>query len=290
MVKTTLVLAADSNYLDYAITLLHQIRSEERGNYAGHVSLITPAGTDLFPYKSHLNLVANNFSHLSVNFENYKELKLSASHLSESTYSRLFLEELIPVTFDKCLYLDVDLLINSDLNELLSIEFEQTLMALPYEAIPTSNSIFEPGTKYFNAGVMLIDMQKWRKEQVLKKCLHMVSQYGPFEYADQDVLNLVMVNKWQPLGQTFNYLFPPPTSSAKLKRPQIVHFAGSGKPWNRANGGSFGRQWRKTHRQLFPDFKLGRYAYLIELRINIREILHKAWWPLYRSLRSRWQK
>jgi len=283
MLYSTVAISADVNYLDYAETVINQIRNSDRGNYIGHITLITPSDTTL-PYA--LNRLAKEdrlLQHSSIDFNMFPEIEIPSSHLTKSTYSRLFLEKLIPFNFKKCLYLDIDILIKQDLNSLLNLNVEKSIIALPCKEIPTANPIFFSNNDYFNAGVMLINLENWRKDCVMKKSLEIVGKHGPFEYADQDVLNIVLKDKWQYLDERFNYMVPRKKVEPKVVNLVVIHFAGYGKPWKRPCG-KYGSEWRSVHRELFPEFKLNINAYIEEIRLQIKEKAYRAFFKSFKFI------
>ena len=280
--KVTVLISADSNYIDYAYTLIKLLRDVHIGNYLGHVSLVTPKGIALGTKFEELVKEGSNFSHFEIEYELYTELRMTPSHLTKSAYSRLFLEDLIPTEFTHCLYLDVDLIVQSDINPIFSLDIPRIALALPYRSgeIPTTNARFQDFKEYFNSGVMWIDLRRWRSFDVKDKSLTILSKFGPFEYADQDVLNLVLKNSWDPLIPKFNYLYPASNSQEKIDFPVIVHFAGQGKPWNRSTGGKYGNIWRKSHKKNFPSFRLPRFAYWREKALVFKEFVYRSLYSL----------
>ena len=77
---------------------------------------------------------------------------------------------------------------------------------------------------------------------------------GPFEYMDQDVLNIIFENSWFELGQKFNHF------SEEMLRiysnkvdPVIVHFAGPFKPWHYPVASDYHHEWRIAEREYFGE-------------------------------------
>jgi lipopolysaccharide biosynthesis glycosyltransferase len=275
MLQSTIAISADVNYLSYAETLISQIRRSDLGNYSGHITFITPSDTILSHEVNRLAKKNQLFHHSIINFDMYPEIETPSSHLTKSTYARIFLEKLIPLNFKKCLYMDIDVLIKQDLNGLLNLEVEKSIIALPYKQIPTANSRFFSNSDYFNAGVMLINLEKWRRDCVMKKSLEIIEEHGSFEYADQDVLNIVLKDNWQYLNEKFNYIVPRKKGEPKVVNPVVIHFAGFGKPWKRPCG-KYGREWRSVHAEQFPKFKLKINVYFEEIRLQIKEKVYET--------------
>jgi hypothetical protein len=101
------------------------------------------------------------------------------SHLSTATYLRLFMPEMLNGR-DRAIYLDADTLVLSDLSELWDVGLQHHPIAAVQEAyvpyVSSDNGLmnwrelgFEPDAKYFNAGVMVLDLARWREENLTLK-------------------------------------------------------------------------------------------------------------------------
>jgi lipopolysaccharide biosynthesis glycosyltransferase len=90
--------------------------------------------------------------------------------------------------------------------------------------------------KYFNCGVLLIDLQHWRALEITKKCFEFIEKYPrQLIVADQTVLNWVFYeSQFLELDSSYNIALYPtskpvtPVSAAS----KIFHFVGSPKPWD----------------------------------------------------------
>ena len=71
-----------------------------------------------------------------------------------------------------------------------------------------------PATLFFNSGVMLIDIDTWRADEIARKVLA-VSETVPTN--DQALLNMVLWDRWMPLDTRWNSRSPDAV---------IAHFAG----------------------------------------------------------------
>lgn len=170
-------------------------------------------------------------------------------HLSVAAYLRLFMSELLPDTIDKVLYIDCDILINGSIKELWETNIDDVSVAAVEERPPFDiQSPFQLGYpaeySYFNSGVMLINLKKWREKNLVERCKqYIASEYKRIRHHDQDVLNALLYNdkkfisiRWN-LMDFFLYLTPDiqfhRTEDLKeaIKAPAIIHFTGSRKPW-----------------------------------------------------------
>jgi lipopolysaccharide biosynthesis glycosyltransferase len=87
-----------------------------------------------------------------------------------------------------------------------------------------------PDEPYFNAGVMLIDVERWRETGVEKRSLDYLRRFGPkVWFWDQEALNAVLSGQWKSLDSSWN--FPASMVDPFKEMPRIAHFSGNIKPW-----------------------------------------------------------
>lgn len=158
-------------------------------------------------------------------------------HVSKATYFRLMIAAIMPVNINKALFLDSDIIISGSIKELVNKDFgENFLLAVPdldFDSIKRLNDLGVPAKGYFNAGVLLINLKRWREENVTDKLIATAKQYmNDLLWWDQDVLNIYFFDKWSELPSTFNQK----NVVKRLKQlPAIIHYAGYSKPWHYLN-------------------------------------------------------
>ena len=94
--------------------------------------------------------------------------------------------------------------------------------------------------KYFNAGVLFINLDNWRKNKV-ESSLQKLLFSKKFEYHDQDILNLFFDGRVQELSSKLNYLLKANESldnqnivdSFVEKEAILLHYIGASKPWDK---------------------------------------------------------
>ena len=195
--------------------------------------------------KKQIETLKNQFKNLDIEFIKIDIEKVFASidyknccqHVSISTYNRFLIPELKP-EIDKALYLDVDVIALGDIQELYNIELNSgySLAACPefiedYRLYETSTRLkLKSNHKYFNAGVLLIDCAKWRKQNMYQKLMDIESSCRDIcLQADQDVLNIAFDGEYQELPVKFNFM-----TNDILNKPLdtcIRHFNCQEKPW-----------------------------------------------------------
>ena len=167
-------------------------------------------------------------------------------HVSASTFGRLLIEQFVTAQNDRVLYLDADIVVLGSLDALWRADLgDCTLGAvrddfdneLKFLRTPSAQAKAAPRVAdYFNAGVLLIDMPRWRARNVAQTALDYLQRSPNTPYADQDALNVACDRQWKELGTHWNSIDAvEQINLAKTPvelRPAIVHFAAWRKPWN----------------------------------------------------------
>ena len=166
----------------------------------------------------------------------------TAVHISKITYARLMMPEVLPVSVKKVLYLDSDILVLSDLRPLWKTYLNGAVLgAVTDVLLDGAIKLAEPSAagvprvqSYFNAGVLLIDLDRWRHEQITDKALDYLMHFSQSPYSDQDALNVACDRLWKKLNPFWNFQNHSSINIAKIEvdqRPGIVHFVSMSKPW-----------------------------------------------------------
>ena len=177
-------------------------------------------------------------------------------HITMATYYRLFVAEMLPTQYKKAIYLDTDLVVNGDIGRLWDIDMEDShLLAvqdivIPHVSSPKGLPNYEElgipaESKYFNAGVLVINLEKWRIDKIGKKAIEYVEQnIETIRWWDQDGLNATLAGKWRELDPRWNQMsgiheysswkdsqFPQDIYEELIHNPYVIHFNGCFKPW-----------------------------------------------------------
>jgi lipopolysaccharide biosynthesis glycosyltransferase len=161
--------------------------------------------------------------------------------ISLGTYHKLTIGSWLPANVSKALWLDCDTLVLGDLSRLWHMELDGNIaLACQDHLVPRLGASFgvagwkEAGLHtdepYFNAGVMLIDLDHWRETGVEKRSLDYLRRFGPkVWFWDQEALNAVLSGHWKSLDSSWN--FPASMLDPFKEMPRIAHFSGNIKPW-----------------------------------------------------------
>jgi len=158
------------------------------------------------------------------------------NHLSRATYSRIFIPELLPLDVKKVLYLDVDLVVLEDISELYNIDLDNFSVGAVRDVM--SKEILRiyfdrEVSDYFNAGVLLINLEKWRQKKITEKSLEFARlNRKRIVRADQDILNCLLKNDWLPLDKKFNLDLKRSKLNSEPKNDTVIlHYSDKAKPW-----------------------------------------------------------
>jgi lipopolysaccharide biosynthesis glycosyltransferase len=246
-----IVCATDGNYLSHCTVMLQSLCLHVREKSDLRVFLILdnvspqvfakgiPHLYEILPSLSIIRADSGPLDHFPV-----------SGHASIATYFRLLLPSLLPAELQRVIFIDADTVVTSDLEELWRLPLEGKALAALKVPFKDVDDDYQPGD-YFNAGVMLIDLDRWRQADVLRRGGEFArANPQSLRYWDQDVLNHLFQADWLPFHDRWNAcphlfgLFPgfsldpnhlTASEQEAIADPAIVHFAGGGwmvKPWN----------------------------------------------------------
>jgi len=184
--------------------------------------------------------------------------------LTGAAYLRLLLPDVLPEPLEKVLYLDSDLVVRRSLQELWNVgpgdcairavqEFGQPYAApalgLSRLGITKHEELgIKPDAPCFNSGVMLVNLKRWREENVSDRALSYLREYAAhLNCHDQEGLNVALHGEWGQLDPRWNRMsqiyalehWPETpfkeqireTRDELIRDPYIVHYNGRTKPW-----------------------------------------------------------
>lgn len=176
-----------------------------------------------------------------------------------TTFFRLLIEKLIPEDRSRVLYLDCDMVVEGNLLELWATDLEErTIAAAPERSVSCPKFGIArwrelglpPTAPYFNAGLMLIDMARWRARSYGERVLEYLHDHGDTLRikGNQEGLNAVLAGDWTVLDPSWNVLnwyydvrwFDSARHGAvpsrrdrprMLREAKVIHYTTRFKPW-----------------------------------------------------------
>jgi lipopolysaccharide biosynthesis glycosyltransferase len=177
-------------------------------------------------------------------------------YISFSCYYRLLIPELLHKDFKKVIYLDCDLVVRGDLEQLWQIDLEENYVLAAQDmwirSVSSPRGLLNyqelgipPDSKYFNSGVLVINLEKWRINKISTKAMQYLKQNLKYiRYHDQDVLNALLVSRWGELDPRWNCQhtirgclswrespFSEEVYNNLIHDPYIIHYVTELKPW-----------------------------------------------------------
>ena len=163
-------------------------------------------------------------------------------------YARLLLPSKLP-NLDKVIYLDCDLVVCKDLKSLWETDVNDVAVTMAPDLLYQDKATLSRlgiNNNYLNSGVIVMNLDYWRKHDVMKRLLAYISDKGnELIYNDQDSLNAILHDERRQLPVKYNvtphYFLKNPDNYPKEMHeeirdarinPIIFHFLGKIKPWS----------------------------------------------------------
>ncbi len=255
MEKMHILCATDDNYVPHCGIMLTSLAENNR-DVDLHIYIFTGGLSEdnREKFKELANKYGIRIEIITVDAELLNVATLSdtikeGNHVTIETYYRLLAPILLPKDVDRVLYLDVDMVINASLKELYHWDIKNYALGAVLDENHHAETIYKrlgyPKSKqYFNAGVLLINLDYWRKNNVFERCLQCLEQeHEKLLFHDQDLLNIVLQDEKIFLPLTYNFQtgfywkklsFTADEKKHILKAsifPAVLHFSGTAKPW-----------------------------------------------------------
>lgn len=182
-----------------------------------------------------------NIKYLKVKTDDFAKLPMGKTkHLTPAAYYRLTMDTQIQ-DLDKVLYLDSDLLVKQSLWGLYNTDLDDNYIAGILDILNYSNTERLHLDKYVNSGVLLMNLAKWRKDNIQDKFFKYIKDNEDDEdkilWHDQDVINVVCQGHIKYVDDKWNVQLIEDIAGRSehfkkiLKQANIVHFISAKKPW-----------------------------------------------------------
>ena len=283
---TDIVIASDDNYL-HLVSICIVSLFETNQNEPFHIHLLSNGieGEKLKPLQI---IVGERKGKLSVYpIENLRErLMVEVPHtISITSYARLFAGSILPVTVDKVLYIDCDIMFNGSIASLRDIDLGNCLFGGVLDPLISRSYKKEiripKDEPYINAGVLVIPLNRWRSENMEQKFInYLVANVGRKKILPPqfNVMSNSICYPWRNLQEINTPFYNREEYESAIAAPAIIHFTGA----------IFGRPWIEgcTHpyAKKFLQYKAMTAYKDIPLKPNNQSILHRLERVFYRRL------
>ena len=235
-IPITLVVVCDNHYLILLAALIKSIEVNHTSSEKLFIYIVEDGVTKKNKAKLQDSI---NQSVTTVYWLNMKKvipkgmkLPLDYSTYPLNIYMRLFIPYFVPKEVDRVIYLDVDMIVLKDISLLWKVDIQNNVIGAVLDpGIKTFGNSWggiqnfkelglNSDTKYFNTGLLLIDTQKWRLENLTEKIIDCIEKNKKFSnYPDQYGLNVTLSNKWKEIDSRWNFF----CNSTHID-PFIIHF------------------------------------------------------------------
>ena len=180
------------------------------------------------------------FVNLNCYVEKVKDKLFTRDYYTNTTYFRLFIPELYP-QYEKALYLDSDTVVLADIAELYNTDIGENLVAAAQEGVIQNIKVYQDYVekvvgvasykRFFNAGVLLMNLNELRRFQFQDKILYLLSTVKYSVIQDEDYLNRMCKGRVKFVDSTWNKM-PIDIDNVKIEDIKLIHFNYVYKPWH----------------------------------------------------------
>lgn len=206
-----------------------------------------------------------------------------SDRIPRTAYYRICIPELFKnKEVDYLLYLDCDMIVLEDITVICQIPLEHMILAAVEDAgfhqrLEKMN-IQATDNRYFNSGLMYIDVKKWLAADITNEVLAFIKKNPEkLRFHDQDALNAILHDRWKVLHPRWNaqsYIInhekEPPTKAGATEyaearqRPIVLHYSGHLKPWD--------AQFNGKNKQIYTYYFQQTAFYKEEIYQKIRAV------------------
>ena len=241
--KKAVVLAANYAYVDQVLTTIKSICYHNRSIRFYLINSDFPN-----EWMKQLNKRLEKFDSEIINCRvTSEQISRYKTDISYTVFLRYFVADFVKE--DKALYVDCDLVITKNLDDL----FATDLHDYPLAAVRDFGGRAYFGREIFNAGVLLIHNAFWKQENMTQKLIDLTNEWhDKVDQADQSILNMLFENKWLELDFDYNHIvihkqFTDYQLPSDQDYPAIIHYLSHRKPWKDLAAQTYRDVWWYYH-------------------------------------------
>ena len=210
------------------------------------------------------------------------KFKTNLHYVSDVDYFKFFLSEIFK-DFDKILYLDSDILVLGDLSSLYNTDIQDKYIA----AVKRYNFRGNRKKDDYNCGVMLFNIQKYRKDNIVQKLINAKNNDKDgrsSQYSFNSVIKLKDVKLISPIynnnaytededfikynfKKTYSPFLDNINNLLELdKNTIIVHYIGADKPWHKNSNSRFKEKWWEYSKLVDANMKYKKRSFIERLK------------------------
>lgn len=243
-----ILFTTNNNYLVHVFETIRSLETDNPGNHQIYIISNDVKDEDITKYKKFLKY-EHHFEVINITDEDLKGAPISKRY-PRVIYYRLFAAQLLPETIDKILYLDPDIIVKGNLDELYQMEMHDNLFVGSSNIkgfLLRFNQVKNGARKnyqYINTGVLLMNLKEMRK--VIKSTdiyTFIKNKKYVLTLPDQDIINALYGNRIITVDALKYNLSDRAITLYNLKHRKkidmhwvkentiIIHYLGRNKPW-----------------------------------------------------------
>ena len=161
-------------------------------------------------------------------------MKVPGTFFSQAIWYRLMIGDMLK-DLDRVIYLDADTIINMDIGQLWREEGGANGLGAVGDTVIQENHYSKlvekgiyPEERYFNSGVLLIDVPKFGKDkELMEKGATFLKEHQLVDYPDQDILNFFFGRECRLLPEKYNtFVSHEMANKREMVEERIYHYAG----------------------------------------------------------------
>jgi lipopolysaccharide biosynthesis glycosyltransferase len=284
MAKYCVILTCDRAYLKPAWFVAFKLRALKRFDADVIVCSAQDLGDPKVANVLHRQIDVPEFiRHLPVN-----------ERLRDFTYWRIPAIHILADLYERIVYLDTDLFVNShDAGDLFMMDMHGHALAAVldvHQTVRANRQVVEfqasglGHSAYFNAGVLMVDSVRWLKGHFFERMVELCHTHGQaLVRHDQSLLNLAFKDNWLELSPIWNWQYSYRNSFlTEWVSPRLIHFSGVHKPWHPATG-AIPRRYREAYAEFLialgePDEDLLDGERPVELIDQGKTLIKNLWY------------
>ena len=210
---------------------------------------------------------------------------IKTAHVSVGGLYRLLIPQILSAEIDRIIYLDSDIIVNLDINELWRINLDDKILAAVSEGVcgTDTNALFLCSSgmikheEYFNSGVMLVNLNQLRNEEnAIMSGVKWRGEHPQCICFDQDILNYCFAKRSLKLSPKFNvFVVHARTRGETTVQKKIYHYAGD-QGFKLDRNDTLNRLWMRYFMKTpwFDAETIGRlYAGFQNLHVGFKQLM-----------------
>ena len=235
--------AVDDRYLPFLAVTLKSLLENASSDYNYAIKILASNVSEsnkkkILKYEK--ENVKIEFVDLQYYLEKIKDKLYTRDYFTYTTYFRLFIPELYP-QYNKVIYIDSDTTVLGDISEFYNIDLGTNLLGVVSDESVINNEVLREYVErvvghvtyknYFNAGVLLMNLDAMRKFEFQSKFLYLLETVKFAVAQDQDYLNRLCKGRTTMISGAWNKM-PIPSDVIKEEDIKLIHYNHMFKPWH----------------------------------------------------------